>query len=218
MYMDTIQLERTPKKVKQTDPLGEQIREKVLEFTKDFKTSWLNLGQVLYTVWEDKLYHAWGYEKFEQYVEKEVGLKKQIALKLLKSYLFLEENEPSYLNKEFKDKRDSNRIPGVEEINFLRLARGKKELLSEDYRNLKKAVFDKGRDVASVRKDLTAMMKERKQVDPDEERQERHEMAVKRIIHSLKNFSKDMQVLKLIRDDLMTETSGLIGKLESELD
>ncbi len=215
--MDTIQVERTPKKVKQTDPLGEQIRGKVLEFTKDFKTSWLNLGQVLYTVWEDKLYHAWGYEKFEHYVEKEVGLKKQIALKLLKSYLFLEENEPSYLNKEFKNNRDSNKIPGVEEINFLRLARGKKELLSEDYRNLKKSVFDKGRDVASVRKDLTAMMKERKQVDPDEERQERHERAVKRIIHSLKIFSKDMQVLKLIRDDLMSETSGLLGKLEDEL-
>ena len=56
------------------------IRERVLQFSREFKTSWIKLGQSLYTVWEDKLFHAWGHEKFEHYCKNEVGLKKEISL------------------------------------------------------------------------------------------------------------------------------------------
>ncbi|MCC6758461.1 MAG: hypothetical protein IT395_02385, partial [Candidatus Omnitrophica bacterium] len=34
------------------------IRDKLIQFSKDFKTSWVNLGQNLYPVYKDKLFHA----------------------------------------------------------------------------------------------------------------------------------------------------------------
>ena len=193
------------------------LREQILEYSKDFKTSWVNLGQTLFAVWRDKIYAAWGFEKFEHYTEKEVGLPKQMALKLLKTYYFLEQEEPAYLKKEFSESRDALRVPGYEAINVLRMAKQKKELFREDYATLKKAIFDKGKEAGVVRKDLAAIMKERKQVDPDEEREKRNETAIRKFVGSLKSFKKDMQALKLLPEDIVSEADSLMEKLETRL-
>lgn len=193
------------------------MREQILQYAKDFKTSWVGLGQSLYAVWQDKLYHAWGYEKFEHYTEKEVGLKKELCLKLLKTYLFLEQEEPAYFSKEFSETRQAPNVPGYDAINVLRLAKQKKELLREDYLKLKKSIFEKGKDAGSVRKDLMALMKERKPVNPEEERDKRNEAAIRKLLDSLKSFQKDMQTLKLLPDHIVKEANGLMVKLESQL-
>ena len=79
----------------------DKLREHIAQHAKDFKLSWVQLGQGLYSVWRDKLYHSWGFEKFEDYVVRELGLKKPLALKLVKTYFFVEQDEPVYLKKEF---------------------------------------------------------------------------------------------------------------------
>ena len=67
----------------------DQLRENILDLSKSFKTSWVNLAQSLYTVWEDKLYRVWGFVRFEDYTQKELGLRKQISYKLVKTYTFI---------------------------------------------------------------------------------------------------------------------------------
>ena len=89
--MQTSQLPSTPPKITSGHELIEDIREKAVLLCKDFKISWVSLGQVLYAIYDDKMFHRWGYEKFENYTQKELGMPKGAALKLLKSYLFLEE-------------------------------------------------------------------------------------------------------------------------------
>lgn len=84
-------------KVKRTDVLTEDLRDHLIRNTKDFKRSWVELGRGLYTVYRDKLYYTWGYEKFDNYTESELGIRKPTALKMLKSYFFLEQEEPEYL-------------------------------------------------------------------------------------------------------------------------
>ncbi len=197
--------------------IGDTLREQIADYAKDFKTSWVNLGQSLYAVWQDKHYHAWGYEKFEHYTEKEVGLKKELCLKLLKTYLFLEQDEPAYLSKEFSEKREAINVPSYDAINVLRMAKQKKELLREDYSQLKKSIFDKGKDASVVRRDLTSIMKERKPVDPEEERDKRNEAAIRKLVNSLRSFQKDMQALKLVPENIVKETTDLMAKLESQL-
>ena len=76
------------------------VRHLALRSAKNFKTSWVELGRALYTVWKDKCYKAWGYITFDAYTAKEIGIKKQTAMKLLKSYYFLEKEEPAVLNEE----------------------------------------------------------------------------------------------------------------------
>ena len=142
----------------------ETLRRGVLQHAKDFKISWVKLGQALYSVWNDKIYKLWGYEKFEDYTEKEIGLKKQVAMKLLKTYYFLESEEPAYLKQEYSESTEAGKIPGYETVNALRLAKNRKELPKEEFDRLKEAVFEKGKDATLIRKDLTTLMKQRKEL------------------------------------------------------
>ena len=202
--------------MKNTNVLAENVREDLMEHAKTFKTSWVYLGQGLYSVWRDKMYHGWGHEKFEEYVVNELGLKKPLAMKLVKTYFFVEQEEPGYLKKEFTEEREPVVVPGYESLDVLRLARKRKELNRDDYVKLRKEVFEKGKDASLVRKDLTAIIKERKQIDPDEEREMRHQQSVKRFMTALKTFKQDMDALKLIEADIVDEAEELMKKLEEK--
>ncbi len=196
---------------------ADRIRDQLLGFSKDFKTSWVNLGQALYPVFKDKLYHAWGFEKFEDYTQKELGVKRETALRLLKTYFFIEQEEPEYLKKEFSQERDPVQVPGSEAINVLRLARQKKELNKQDYAELKSSIFQKGKNDSEVRRDLVSLMKERKKVNPEEEREKRNAAAVRKLLSALRSFQKDMEALKLAPAALVDEVNGLVKKLEEEV-
>src|SRR5277367_349361 len=195
---------------------SENLRAHIAQHAKDFKLSWVQLGQGLYSVWRDKLYHAWDFEKFEDYVIRELGLKKPLALKLVKTYFFVEQDEPVYLKKEFAEARDTAVIPGYESLDVLRLARAHKELTREDYTKLRKDIFEKGKEASIVRKDLTAIIKERKKVDPEQAREARQNTSVRRLVTALRSFKKDMETLQLVDPDIMEEAEELLKRLESQ--
>ena len=194
----------------------DDLRRMVVESSKEFKTSWVNLGRVLYSVWKDKIFKRWGYEKFESYITKEVGIRKSTAVKLLRSYFYLEKEEPRYLQEGYAEDTEAAAIPAYETVNVLRLAKDKKDLPQQEYLNLKKAVFEKGKDAPTIRKDLTQIMKQRREIDPDEAREERSLAAVKRFLTAYKSFKRDMETLKLIPAPLLRETEDLIRKIEKE--
>ncbi len=195
----------------------ETLRRGVLQHAKDFKISWVKLGQALYSVWNDKIYKLWGYEKFEDYTEKEIGLKKQVAMKLLKTYYFLESEEPAYLKQEYSESTEAGKIPGYETVNALRLAKNRKELPKEEFDRLKEAVFEKGKDATLIRKDLTTLMKQRKELDPDEEREKRNVAAIRKLLNAIRSFKKDMEVLKVAPVELLNQAETLMHKLENEV-
>jgi hypothetical protein len=190
------------------------LRAHIAQHAKNFKLSWVQLGQGLYSVWRDKLYISWGFEKFEDYCVRELGLKKPLALKLVKTYFFVEQDEPVYLKKEFAENRETAVIPGYESLDVLRLARARKELTREDYTKLRKDIFEKGREASLVRKDLTAIIKERKKIDPEQAREARHEQSVRRLMAALRSFRKDMETLKLAEPDIIEEAEELLKRLE----
>ncbi len=194
----------------------EDLRQHIMTHAKDFKLAWVSLGQGLYAVWRDKLFAGWGYEKFEDYVTRELGLKKPMALKLVKTYFFVEQEEPLYLKKEFSEEREASVVPGIEGLDVLRQARRHKELNKTDYVKLRKDIFEKGKDAVEVKKDLTALIKERKQLDPDEEREKRHQASVKRFMSALKLFKKDMETLNLAEAGIIEEAEELLQKLEGK--
>ena len=194
---------------------SEKLREHIAGHAKEFKLSWLQLGQGLYSIWRDKLYHSWGFEKFEDYVIRELGLKKPLALKLVKTYFFVEQDEPVYLNKEFAESRETAIVPSYESLDVLRRARSSKEVTREDYTKLRKDVFEKGKEASLVRKDLTAIIKERKKIDPDEARDARHEQSVRRLVAALRSFKKDMETLKLAEPEIIEDAEELLRRLEA---
>lgn len=193
------------------------LRYQILSSAKNFKTSWLDLGQALYTAWKDKLYKEWGYTTFDVYTAKEIGIRKQTAMKLLRSYCFLEKEEPAYLKKEFVDAASPAVVPSYESVELLRSAKNKKVLDERDYAHLKKDIFENGRDPREIKKDLTALIRQRQELEPEEAWKKRKVSAVRRLIGTLKALKAEVETIKLLPMSLIKETESLIEKLEQEI-
>ncbi|MFH1441391.1 MAG: hypothetical protein ABIH18_05070 [Candidatus Omnitrophota bacterium] len=193
------------------------LRRHILENAKNFKTSWIELGRALYTVFKDKLYKSWGYGSFDIYTSREIGIRKQTAMKLLRSYYFLEKEEPGYLKKDYVDSSETASIPSYESIDVLRQAKNKKSIDEDDYSALKKEVFEKGKDCKEVKKDLTALIRQREELDPEEARERKKMSSLKRMLGVLKSLKQEIEINKLLPSLIIKETAALIDKLEAEI-
>jgi len=212
--MDTLKTRSLEKlQARMADMDKDSLRYHVLESAKNFKTSWVELGRALYSVWKDKSYKEWGYVNFDTYVAKEIGIRKQTALKLLRSYYFLEKEEPEYL----KQETDTALIPTYESVDVLRLAKNKKTLDENDYHTLKKAVFEKGKDVREIKKDLVSIMKQRQELDPEEAREKRKGAQIKRLISLLKTLKNEIEDSKVLPVSLIKDINGFLVRLEGEM-
>lgn len=196
---------------------ADSMRYKILENAKNFKSSWINLGQALYAVWKDRLYKDWGYATFDAYTSKEIGIKKQTAMKLLKSYYFLEKEEPRYLQQEDMSERSPSNLPTYEAVNLLRLAKNKSTIDGSDYASLRHDVLEKGKDAREVKKDLTVLMKQREELEPEEARRKRKESVIKRLLTALKTLRTDIETSKMLPSSMIKDVSNLIHKIELEL-
>lgn len=192
------------------------VRYQALQCAKNFKTSWVELGQVLYSIWKDKSYKEWGYMTFEAYTAKEVGIKKQTAMKLLKSYYFLEKEEPAYLTREYAETANAAALPSYETVNILRLAKDNEAVDKSEYHRLKKEVFEKGREPGEIKKDLTALIRQRQELDPEEAREKKRTTTIRRFIGTLKSLKVELEASKMVSAAVIREVASLIRKIEAE--
>jgi len=213
--MKTRAIENIERRMDEIDP--NSMRYQVLQKVKDFKASWIGLGQALYTVWKDRLYKEWGYSQFDTYTSKEIGIKKLTAMKLLKSYYFLEKEEPGYLKKDFSGDMGVARLPSYETVNALRLASRRKDIDRTDYMRIKKNVLESGKDARDVRATLTQLIREREELEPEEARAKRRRAVIKRMLSLLKSMRQEIKVMKLLPVEIIKDTDTLIKKLESEV-
>ncbi|MGE5308625.1 MAG: hypothetical protein ACM3OC_06050 [Deltaproteobacteria bacterium] len=190
-------------------------RRHVLACAKDFKTSWVELGRALYMAWKDRLYKKWGYNDFEQYTSKEIGIKKNTSMKLLRSYYFLEKEEPQVLSS-YMDESKQDKLPGYETIDLLRQAKEKKTLDGEDYQNFRTAVLE-GKDDGEVKKELTQMIRQRKELEPEEAWEQKRTATIKRFLGTLRSLTEELKSAKLVSAQLVKEADDLVKKLEEEV-
>jgi hypothetical protein len=200
------------------DTADNPLRQHVLENARDFKRSWIELGRSLYSVWKDKLYRQWGYQDFDSYTTKEIGIRKQTAMKLLRSYFFLEKEEPAYLKESISESAKAVNVPSYESVDLLRLAKEKKDLDGRDYNNLKEAVFQKGKDSREVKKELTSLIRQRQELEPEEAWEQKRQTSIKRFIGILKSLKDEIKGSKMLSASLVQEADAFIRKLESELE
>jgi len=193
------------------------LRYRILNSAKAFKTSWVDLGRCLYSAWKDKLYKDWGYNKFEIYTSREIGIRKETALKLLRSYYFLEKEEPQYLQEDYAEAKDTAGLPTYEAINVLRLAKNKKTLGKEDYLNLKKEIFQEGKDYQQARRDLTALIRQREELEPGQAWEKKKIATVKRFLSTLKSLKNEIETAKMLPASFIKDAASLIKKLEEQI-
>jgi hypothetical protein len=155
---------------------------------------------------------------FEAYTAKEIGIKKTTALKLLKSYYFLEKEEPSFLKKKDDGPRgEVATLPSYESVNLLRLAKNNKGVDDESYHALKRDVFEAGKDVQDVRRSLAGIIHARDELDPEEARQRRRSAVLKRFIATLRSLRSDAEASKMLPAGVLKEAASLIAKIEAAI-
>ena len=193
------------------------LRYHVLESAKNFKCSWIELGRSLYSVYKDKMYKEWGYVSFDVYVSRETGIRKQTAMKLLKSYYFLEKEEPQYLKNEYAASIQPANLPGYESVNILRQAKNNKGLDSDDYANLKKEIFEKGRDAQEIKKNLGLIIRQRQELDPEAAQEKKRSTVLKRLLGQLRMLKQEAAVLKLLSAPLIADLDNLIKNIDRQI-
>ena len=193
------------------------LRYHILESAKNFKCSWIELGRSLYSVYKDKMYKEWGYVNFDVYVSREIGIRKQTALKLLKSYYFLEKEEPQYLKADYAQNNKAAQIPSYESVDILRQAKNKKALDEDGYKNLRNEIFEKGRDAQELKKNLGVMIRSRQELEPQEAQEKRKMATLRRLLGQLRMLKQEVEVLKMLSMPLIKELDALIKKIDLEI-
>jgi hypothetical protein len=199
------------------DASSDPVRRRILQCAKNFKESWIDLGQALYSAWRDKLYKEWGYITFEAYTAREIGIKKPTAMKLLKSYYFLEKEEPVALDRDRQKDSSVASLPSYESVNVLRIAKNRRDIGEEDYNALKADVFRSGKEAGEVRKSLAAIIRSRQEPDPEEARDKRRSATLKRLLANMKAIKSEAEASKLLSAATLKDVSRLITSIESEI-
>lgn len=197
---------------------NETLRNNTLDAAKRHKASWIELGQYLFSIHKDKLYKAWGFLSFETYCKKELGIKEATAAKLLKSYAFLEKEEPRMVRPEFKEEEPAAVLPHYESVNMLRLAKNNKNIAPEDFAELRNAAIKNGKEPKEFRAQVQRLLSEREVKDPAEVRQTRRNAAIKRLVTVLSNTRAELEKEKLLPEFLLKQISELAAKLEDQIE
>ena len=171
------------------------FRYKALDCAKQFKNSWMELGRCLYSIYKDKLFKEWGYLTFEAYCAKEIGIRQPTAMKLLKSYYFLEREEPSYLKRQSADGNEPSKIPSYEAVNALRLAKSNERIQESDYKKLREEVLENAREDQEVKKKIRYILKSNPKKLSPEETEDQKTSAVGRLLTGFRNAKAQLQEL-----------------------
>src|ERR1700687_1434375 len=126
------------------------LRHTALLTAKRFKSIWVEFGALLVRVRDGLQYQQWGYSTFEEYCAKELRIRKQTALKLTRSYLFLAKHEP----KTSVDQDSGYRAPRFEVVEVLADAEQRGQLSESEYASVRDSIWNSDGSLSELKRDL----------------------------------------------------------------
>lgn len=181
--------------------MSEEIRNDAMESAKNHKKSWLKLGKSLFEIYLNDSFEDWGYTKFKDYIEEELGITVMTAKQMITAYEFIKNNKPSVLNT--IDESDTY-IPSFRTL--VDLDKVEDENKKKEYTD---KVFDHQENEKQTSKEIKDLIK--KDVDPLEE--------IK--AHNKKIVNKTKAIIKLVIDEkanINQDTIDLIYKFKEEME
>jgi len=131
--------------MRQLDPNSPRYH--VLASARQFKSSWVDLGDKLTRVQRKQLYLDWGYDGFDDYCSKEIRIRRQTAQKLTQAFGYLEREAPEYLG----DEPERKTIADFRAVDLLRQAREEQDFNDEEFEQLRRAVLEEQRSLPTIR-------------------------------------------------------------------
>lgn len=197
---------------------NEDLRIKAVEVAKRHKASWIQLGQYLFSIFKNKLYKEWGYQTFDAYCRKELGIKETTASKLLKSYTFLEKEEPRILRSDYTEEETPRKMPDYEAVNLLRLAKNNKNIPTNEFAELRHDVLNEGKESKEVRAQVKKILEVHKPKDTPEAKEQKRSSVLRRLIGFLNGAKNQLEEEDLVPDYLLKQIDTLVHKLEDQLE
>lgn len=196
---------------------NEQLRTETVEIAKKHKASWIQLGQHLFSIYKNKLYKDWGYQGFESYCKKELSIKETTASKLIKSYSFLEKEEPRIVKPDFTEEEAPRKIPDYEAVNLLRLAKNNKNIPTNEFADLRHEVLNEGKESKEVKASVKKILETHQPKETPESKDQKRNAVLKRVIGFLNGAKTQLENEDLVPDYLIKQINALTAKLEDQL-
>jgi len=143
-------INRIDQRLAELDP--DEPRAKILLALRQFRSSWIELGRLLSQIAYDGDYKDWGYDDFEMYCAKELGLKRPTVQKLILSYNYMKKHEPKRL--EAWEVDSSATLPDYQTVDMLNRMRTRADVDDDDVESLHRRAFEGEEDETSLRKEI----------------------------------------------------------------
>ncbi len=182
------------------DPGSDRYR--VLDSARQFKASWVDLGEQLVAVNRNNLYSDWGYASFEEYCSREIRIRRQTAEKLTLAFGYLQRREPAVL-----DKAAPRPAPDYRSVDLLRRAEEEERFGDEEFSGLRQAVIEENRSLPTIQKKFRESVQSRQSVEQSALQ------AVKAALGSAKRLESFLAALPDIGGEIRPQLADLIREL-----
>lgn len=132
-------------------------RYQVLAAAREFKASWVQLGEQLTEVQERAIFRDWGYVSFDTYCRRELRIKSDTAQKLTRSFVFMREEEPQLLQE-----RAPRELPPLDVVDLMSRARERTQVSDDQLDEIRGEVFAPDANLTK-----NEVVKRFREVDPD---------------------------------------------------
>ncbi len=184
------------------------LRHSVLLASKRFKSSWVELGKLLTEVRDQALFEQWGFESFEAYCLKELRIRKPTALKLTRSFSFLDRHEPTEMAKT----DIAEKAPAFEVVEVLAGAEERGQLSAQQYKSIRDSIWDSEKPVSELRRDFVERFPAPESAPPSDTAQ------IKRWAGLAKKLADDLHSSKKVPKSLAERAGALADDLEELLE
>ena len=188
--------------MQQLDPSSPRYR--VLTVARQFKSSWVELGEQLSLVRSAGEYSNWGYGSFDDYCREEVRIKKDTAYKLTGAYNYLQKEEPAVLARS----REMQSIPDYRSIDMLRQAREDQQLNEEQFQLLRDTVIEKERSHPTVAKQFRELTGQNNSLT--------EEQLLRQSLATVRRLEGQLQQLQALPQEILQSCSIILDELNRQ--
>ena len=100
---------------------------------------------------DEALFEGWGYSSFEGYCLGELKIRKQTALKLTRSFSFLDRHEPEAMSVP----QATESAPPFEVVEVLAQAEERGQLSAQEYKSIRDSIWSDDKPPSELRRELT---------------------------------------------------------------
>lgn len=127
----------------------DELRQALLERARVFKSSWVELGEVLSLLGRNQQYKAWGYRSLTEYCLKELHIREGTVHKLVGNFDFLSSHDPSMLERD-----NIVRMPDPDSLRVLTKAREDSKIDEDTYAKLRESALTHGYSAATLHRKI----------------------------------------------------------------